>query len=55
MRRYGILPYETHGCAHGLKAPNGLPIFKPWIIATDDSTLGVALERKQCGGRHETH
>ena len=42
------------GCAFGLKDPEGVPMRKPWMLATDDDHLHAALADKTCPG-HAVH
>ena len=52
LQELGLVSYECHGCALGLKAPDGAPVFKPWRIATNDEYVGGALARRKCVGGH---
>ena len=52
LQEFGLDCYECHGCALGLKAPTGGPVFKPWCIATNDEYVGGALSRRKCVGGH---
>ena len=57
MREMEYAFVDFHGCMFGLKsvarATKGLPIRKPWTVATDCPELAKALDRKCVGGwRH---
>ena len=44
--KYGLKKARCNGCAFGLKGgPDGLPIYKPWTIATDDQCLLALYDR----------
>ena len=45
---------QIDGCAVGLKSKEGLPIRKPWTIATNHDTLWKVLNGHKCPGK-ETH
>ena len=51
----GLQRIEIHGCMLGLTASDGLPIKKPWYIATNCSELLSMLKGKVCKGHHERH
>ena len=44
MHENQLRPIQVDGCAVGLKSVvNGLPIYKPWKIATNDAIILRAL------------
>ena len=48
---------HINGCALGLIDTEGIPILKPWTIATDDPYLHAKFQDKLCPGRevHPVH
>ena len=46
--RYGMKLYDFDGCAVGLKSSSGLPIRKPWTVATNHEALGNRLAQFRC-------
>ncbi len=49
-----LQPAKVDGCAVGLKDPDGVPMYKPWTVATDDAFIFKALNSKRCPG-HPKH
>ena len=41
------------GCALGLKVDKGVPMLKPWTIATDDNYLFMHFKNKKCPGKDD--
>ena len=39
--KYGMKLYDFDGCAVGLKSTSGVPIRKPWTVATNHEKLGT--------------
>ena len=48
LNRYGMKLYDFDGCAVGLKSSSGLPIRKPWTVATNHEALGNRLAQFRC-------
>ena len=46
----GLNKVGFHGCALGLTAENGIPIKKPWTVATSSKKPTDRLEQYQCAG-----
>ena len=48
---------HLHGCAAGLRDDTGVPVKKPWTVATTSKTLLDRLGANQCPGKelHPTH
>ena len=40
--------YDFDGCAVGLKSTSGVPIRKPWTVATNHEKLGTRLSQFRC-------
>lgn len=55
LHNYGMKMYDFDGCAVGLKSSTGLPIRKPWTVATSHEELGNRLSqfRCQCTTKHQ--
>ena len=55
MEKWGLGIYDFDACAYGIKAilpkTQGVPIKKPWRIATNSPTIGRAFSTK-CDGSH---
>ena len=47
---FGLNKVSFHGCALGLTAENGIPIKKPWTVATSSKKLADRLGKYQCAG-----
>ena len=45
--------YNFHGCMLGTCNRDGIPIKKPWTVATTIPELGTGLMKYQCDGSHE--
>eukprot|EP00972_Heterocapsa_arctica_P092049 13576413-Heterocapsa_arctica.AAC.1 len=52
IHKYQLNTVHITGCAVGLKTEEGIPILKPWQIATNDPYLWNALRGKLCPGKH---
>jgi hypothetical protein len=53
VQRFALNKVNMHGCAAGLRsAKTGLPIKKPWTIATTAPSIVAALGDFQCDGSH---
>jgi hypothetical protein len=51
-----LRPVQVDGCSVGLRSVvNGLPIYKPWTIATNDIVILRALEGNRCPGVGANH
>eukprot|EP00972_Heterocapsa_arctica_P037397 5505114-Heterocapsa_arctica.AAC.1 len=48
MNTYLLNTVKVIGCALGLKTYTGVPMLKPWTIATNDSYLFQALQGRLC-------
>ena len=47
---FGLNKISFHGCALGLTAEDGIPIKKPWTVATSSKKLADRLGQYQCPG-----
>ena len=51
---YSLLKrYDFHGCMLGTKDHEGIPIKKPWTVATTIDEVGLELSQYQCDGSHD--
>ena len=48
LAKYGMKLYDFDGCAVGLKSTSGIPIRKPWTVATNHEKLGARLSQFRC-------
>ena len=48
LNDYGMKLYDFDGCAVGLKSSSGIPIRKPWTVATNHEKLGNRLSQFRC-------
>ena len=48
LAKYGMKLYDFDGCAVGLKSTSGIPIRKPWTVATNHEKLGTRLSQFRC-------
>ena len=57
VSEYELDKTRFHGCALGLKNAAGLPVKKPWTIATNDDEVYFEMLKYQCPGSgcHPTH
>ena len=53
MNTRNLVPYNFHGCMVGMMNKDGIPIKKPWTVATDLMSLGCELSKFQCDHSHE--
>ena len=50
---YQMVKYNFHGCMLGTCTKDGVPLKKPWTVATTIPELGMSLMAYQCDGTHE--
>ena len=50
LEELGMRKAHAHGCAWGLVDPKGIPVKKPWTIATNDDFLFATCEAAKCPG-----
>ncbi len=58
MCKYGLKKARCNGCAFGLQGgKDGLPIYEPWTVTTDDPCLHSMIDRHKCPGKqhHPDH
>ena len=57
VEEFSLNKFHIHGCAVDLKDEHGVPIKKPWTIATSSPSLAKRLSGLKCPGRdeHPTH
>ena len=53
LEEYQMEKYNFHGCMLGTCSRDGIPIKKPWTVATTIPELGSSLMKYQCDGSHE--
>ena len=53
MNSRQLIAYHFHGCMVGMMNKDGIPIKKPWTVATDMISLGCELSKFQCDHSHE--
>ena len=53
MRDLDLHAVPVDGCATGLTDKNGVPLFKPWLIAVSSTALVEELKDSRCNKGHE--
>ena len=56
IKKFGLTPALFDGCAYGLRSESGqnkgLPIHKPWTLATNCPAIYKKFHGKRCPGKH---
>ena len=53
IHEFSLKRYDFHGCMLGTKDHEGIPIKKPWTVATTIDEIGLELSQYQCDESHD--
>ena len=53
IHEFSLKRYDFHGCMLGIKDHEGIPIKKPWTVATTVDEIGLELSQYQCDESHD--
>ena len=53
INEFSLKRYDFHGCMLGTKDHEGIPIKKPWTVATTVDEIGLELSQYQCDESHD--
>ena len=53
INEFSLKRYDFHGCMLGTKDHDGIPIKKPWTVATTIDEIGLELSQYQCDESHD--
>ena len=53
INEFSLKRYHFHGCMLGTKDHEGIPIKKPWTVATTIDEIGLELSQYQCDESHD--
>ena len=53
INEFSLKRYDFHGCMLGTKDHEGIPIKKPWTVATTVDEIGLEFSQYQCDESHD--